>query len=389
MKKLFTTFVIIFGSMVLLNIHAVKAQTISLTNVTANPGDNILVPINFNNMTNIGAITLFIFYDPAVMTFNGITNVVAEGSGTLANGMTNPPRVGIVWSANTNGVDFPNGKYLDMQFSFIGGASTMIFSPACEIADWDAEILTVTYVNGMVSAPAVTFNLTVFLEGAYIPASNGTMRTDLKNASVLPASQPYGPGLPYYGNPNPVWYYTGTENTANLPANAVDWVIVELRDAATAAQANSSTVIARKACLLMSNGSIRESDGTTIPYFFTSFSQGAFVVIWHRNHLGIMNATPIGGFGNSYVYNFSTGSGQVYGGASGYKQLDSNVWGMVAGNINADNQITLSDKSAGWTGDAAKKAYLGADANLNVQVNNPDKNDYILTNLGKVSSVPN
>ncbi len=115
----------------------------------------------------------------------------------------------------------------------------------------------------------------------------------------------------------------------------------------------------------MSNGTIRELDGTSIPSFFTSISQGAFVVIWHRNHLGIMSSGPVAGFGGAYNYNFSTGAGQVYGGSTGYKQLESNIWGMVAGNINGDKQVTVSDKTNGWKIDAAKKGYLGADANLN------------------------
>jgi hypothetical protein len=62
---------------------------------------------------------------------------------------------------------------------------------------------------------------------------------------------------------------------------------------------------------------------------------------------------------------------------------------MVAGDINGDKNISISDKTNGWTIEAAKKGYKGPDANLNVQVNNPDKNDFILLNSGKISGVPN
>lgn len=389
MKNKIFTFVLSLSLIFLVNTGLITAQTITVGSATANPGDNVLVPITFNNMNNIGAITLFIQYDPAVLTFNGITNLVPEGSGTIFNGMTNPTRVGISWTASTGGVNFPNGTYLDLQFAFLGGSSALDFTNACEIADWDANILIVTYVDGVVSAPAVTFNLTVLLEGAYIAGSGGTMSTTLQSSGLLPLLQPYNPPLPYYGNPSPKWYYQGSENVASLPANAVDWVVVELRDASTASQATSSTIVAQKACLLMSNGTIRELDGTSIPSFFTSFSQGAFVVIWHRNHLGIMSSVPVSGFGGSYNYNFSTGAGQVYGGSNGYKQLETNVWGMVAGNINGDNQVTASDKTNGWMMDVAKRGYFGADANLNLQVNNPDKNDCIILNNTKISAVPN
>lgn len=389
MKNKIFTFVLSLSLIFLVNTGLITAQTITVGSATANPGDNVLVPVTFNNMNNIGAITLFILYDPAVLTFNGITNLVPEGSGTISNGMTNPTRVGISWTASTGGVNFPNGTYLDLQFSFLGGSSALDFTNACEIADWDANILNVTFVDGVVSAPAVTFNLTVLLEGAYIPGSGGSMYTSLQSSGLLPLSQPYSPPLPYYGNPSPKWYYQGSENVASLPANAVDWVVVELRDASTASQATSSTIVAQKACLLMSNGTIRELNGTSIPSFFTSFSQGAFVVIWHRNHLGIMSAGPVTGIGGNYSYNFTTSAGQVYGGSAGYKQLETNKWGMVAGNINGDHQVSVIDKTSGWLFDASERGYLGADANLNIQVNNPDKNDFILSNNAKFSSVPN
>lgn len=95
MKNKIFTFVLSLSLMFLMNTGLITAQTITVGSATANPGDNIQVPITFNDMNNIGAITLFILYDPAVLTFNGITNLVPEGIGTISNGMTNPTRVGI------------------------------------------------------------------------------------------------------------------------------------------------------------------------------------------------------------------------------------------------------------------------------------------------------
>jgi hypothetical protein len=390
MKKHLTLLMILGLGLFLSITHNSQAQTVTVGSVISNAGQDILVPINFTGLDYVGAISLYIFFDDNVMTFNGITNVSPEGSGTLANAIPNPSQVGISWLApGSTGVDFPDGKFLDLQFTFAGGYTDLTFAPYCEIVDWDINVINAVYINGSVSSPVVSFNLTVFLEGAYQAGSDGTMRTDLYNSGIIPMSQPYGPSLPYYGNANPFWYYPGTENIANLPASTVDWVLVELRDAATAAQATSATRVALKACLLMSNGSIRELNGTSIPTFFASFTQGAFVVVWHRNHLGIMSANPVAGFGGSYAYNFSTDANKVYGGSAGYKVLETNVWGMVSGDINADKNINISDKSNGWTVEAAKNGYKGPDANLNVQVNNLDKNDFIILNSGKISGVPN
>jgi hypothetical protein len=391
MKNKIIVFGFIMSFLMVLNSVLVMSQSVSIGNLTASPGENINVPININNLNNVGAITLFILYDPGVLTFNGITNIIPEGSGTLGNGMTNPTRVGIVWSASTGGVNFPNGKYLDLQFTFLGGLSSLDFTSNCEIVDWDANPINATYTDGSVSSPSVNFNLTVFMEGAYQIGSGGMMSTDLLNTGSIPESQPYGPELPYYGNLNPTWYYEGMENLTNLPSNTVDWVLVELRDAATAVQATEATIVAQKACLLMSNGSIRELDGVSIPSFFTSFSQGAFVVVWHRNHLGIMSANPVAGLNNNYTYNFSLGSNKVYGGAAGYKNLETgiNLWGMAAGDINGDKMINIIDKTNGWEVEASKRGYKGPDTDVNGQVDNIDKNDFILRNNTKASGVPN
>jgi hypothetical protein len=386
MKKiiLFITFSIIWLS----NISFSHAQTISLDDISASPGENILVPVNFTNMNDIGTITLFILFDESVLTFNGITNVVPEGSGTYSTYIPNPPRVGLSWfTSGSSGVDFPDGKYLDMEFTFHGGYTDLLFSPGCEVTDWDVIPIDVTYVNGRVSSPSITFNLNVFLQGAY-DNGTGTMKMDLMSSGYFPLVQPFNPLSPYYGNNSPSWLYDGNESIASVPDGVVDWVLVELRDASSANLATETSIIARKPCLLLSDGSIVDLDGTSNPQFFTSFNQGAFVVIWHRNHLGIMNSEPAAGFGGSYSYDFTTSESKVAGGGAGYVELGNGRWGMASGDLNADKSIDIMDKNTAWFSDAATQGYSGADANLDVQVDNPDKNEFILINIGKTSGIP-
>jgi hypothetical protein len=388
MKSISTFLTINLLAIVLLS-GRMEAQTVSIPDITATSGSTVLVPINFTGLDYVGAISLFVLYDPNVLTFIEITNLSPEALGTLANAMTNPDQIGISWLApGVTGVDHPDGKFLDMKFTFNGGYTDLDFASYCEIVDWDVNVINVVYTNGSVAAPAVTFNLTAFIEGAYQTGSGGMMNTDLLDSGILPQDQPFGPALPYYGNPNPQWYYTGTENIGVLPANVVDWVIVELRDAPTAALATPATAVARKPLLLLSNGSIRELDGTSIPTFYVSINSGAFAVVMHRNHLSIMNANPISGFLNSYAYNFSTGSNQVYGGSVAHNMLETGVWGMISGDINADQIVNGQDKNDGWMPEAAKAGYLGSDINLDLQVSNNDKNQYLINNLGKQSMVP-
>jgi len=380
-------FLFIFGFFGILQIGA---QTISLEDMSANPGDDILMPINFLDMTDIGTMTLFILFDDNVLTFNGITNVVSQGAGTLAYYTPSPPQVGLSWLApGSSGVNFPDGKYLDLQFTYHGGYSDLTFAPYSEVTDFDVIPINVTYIDGSVSGGSpLTFDLNVFLEGAYEQGTEGSMRTDLFDSGNIPISQPFGPGLPYFNNNNPAWYYLGTESVSSVPTGTVDWILVELRDAATASAATEATIVAQKPCFILSDGSIVDLDGISNPTFYTSFSQGCFVVIWHRNHLGIMSSVPVPGFGGSYVYDFTTDAIQVAGGSTGYVELESGIWGMAAGDLNADKFIDLQDKTVAWMIDAASQEYSGSDANLDIQINNPDKNEFILKNNNLVSGVP-
>lgn len=364
-------------------------QTATLGTITANPGENIEIPLNFYGMSNLGSLTLFIGFDASIMTFNGIANVIPEGAGTFTYLPPNTSIVGLSWIASGfSGVDFPNGKYLDLKFTFLGGAGGLTFEPNCEISDWDGNILTINYIDGSIVSPSITFNIKVMLEGAYESGSGGVMDTHIATDGLLPQNHPFSPGLPYYGNSNPPWYYAGTENISESIPNSVDWVLVELRDAATLADATSSSIIAQKACMLLSDGSVFDIDASGDPTFYTSINYGAFVVIYHRNHLGIISSVPVSGFGNSYFYDFSTGANNVAGGDNAYVEVESGIWAMMAGDINGDKTIDALDKSLGWVSDAAAFGYLGSDINLDAQVNNTDKNDFIIQNLNSNSGIP-
>lgn len=141
-------FVFLFSS------SSLKSQTVKLDTIIANYGDTVLVPLQFYNFSYVGALTLFIIYDADVLEYVGMTNLVPEGQGTLTNAfiLDNQPVVGIAWSApGTTGVDFPNGKYLDLKFVFSAGSSNLVFfEQYCEIVDWDVNLINCDYIDGMV-----------------------------------------------------------------------------------------------------------------------------------------------------------------------------------------------------------------------------------------------
>ncbi len=256
------------------------------------------------------------------------------------------------------------GEIIELRFRGITGAGY-----ASDICIDDFSI------DGNLLPSNLTVDLKVFLEG---PCIGNVMSTYLSAYGAIPLSQPF--------NTAP-WNYNGTESVIVLPGNAVDWVLVELRDATSAANATSATTIARQAGLLFSDGSILATDGTSHLSFSNALSNSLFTVIHHRNHLAILSANEVTLSGQYYTYDFTTSVGQAYG-TNSQKQLTVNICGMFSGDADANGIVENEDLIPSWNTNAGKAGYYPADLNLDGQVNNPDKDGYWMPNEGKGTGVP-
>ncbi len=227
----------------------------------------------------------------------------------------------------------------------------------------------------------IEVQLKVFLEGPYDKLAGGIMDVGLIGLSQFPMNQPYN---------IPPWNYLGSELITSFPnTDIVDWVIVELRE--TALGANSAlpnTIIDRKAGFLLKDGSIVDVDGSSNPKFDVVINDNLYVVLWHRNHIGIMSATPLNLSAGVYGYDFTTGAAQVHGGIAGYVHLGNGVYGMAGGDGNADGNIGSPDINGTWKPHSGTKGYLMGDYSLDSEVNNIDKNDIWVPNNGLESQVP-
>ena len=227
----------------------------------------------------------------------------------------------------------------------------------------------------------VSLDLTVFMQGPY--TQNGQMHTGL-NPDYIPLSQPYTMAP---------WNYNGTESVVAMPnADIVDWVLVEIRDAATAATATSATTIGKQAAFLLKDGSIVGLDGVSRISFPVFLDQNLYVVINHRNHLAIMSNFAVTKTGAIHTYNFSNAADKIYGGIVGSVLLESTepeVFGMAAGDGDANGIIETTDKTNFWSILVGKSGYLSADYSMDGQTSNSDKNDLWINNLTKLSQVPN
>jgi len=265
--------------------------------------------------------------------------------------------------------NFFKGKRFAPDFAgFIG--HDLIAGDPIELNPWpgDCQVLEDTLAR---------FDLKVYLQGPY----NGvSMSHELSDYDAIPFSQPY--------NISP-WNYKGTENVSSLPeTNIVDWILVEFRDAENPGSAVSATTICKQAGFLLSDGSVVGSDGISNLELYNTILNDIYVVIWHRNHLGVLSATPVVGINELLTFDFTIGEGQVYNNSLGYTELSTGIWGMVAGDSNRDMLIDDIDIDDNWKLKAGLKGYLPADFNLDQQVNNKEKNDLWYFNRIKVGQVP-
>ena len=215
--------------------------------------------------------------------------------------------------------------------------------------------------------------LKVMMEG---PFNGVSMNTEL---SEFPLAQPF--------NVAP-WNYPGNESIEEVALTAVDWLLVELRDTTFATLANASTVIESKAAILLSDGTIMDIDGKPILHFNSAIKNNLFVVLRHRNHLDIMSSEPLTLSNGVYTYDFTSDGNKAYGNNTAHKELADGVWGMIAGDADADGTINTNDKTAFLQTEIGQEGYLNSDFNLDTQSDNKDKNQYWGVNLGAGCQVP-
>ncbi|MCB2220676.1 MAG: hypothetical protein KQI35_09790 [Bacteroidetes bacterium] len=230
-------------------------------------------------------------------------------------------------------------------------------------------------ITRFVLAQDVMVNARVFLEGPYF---NDHMRIDLAENGLLPVGQPYD---------TQPWNYNGDETLVIWPVNdIVDWVLVDLLIPSQEISPAGFTLLARRAGLLLSNGSIIGTGGSLVFSSLPEIYPVMHLQIHHRNHLSVTAAFPLTvtspGF---YSYDFTTGPGQSVGGTSAQKQLTSGVWGMIAADGDASNQVDNRDKNDAWLAEQGATGYNNSDYNMDGQVDLSDIQDRWALNAGSGS----
>ncbi len=242
--------------------------------------------------------------------------------------------------------------------------------------DEGAYTITLNGTGGVAAPTSATVAATVFLEGAF----NGTNLNTTLNTDI-PTSQPY--------NNNG---HAGGENVGSVPANAVDWVLVELREAGSAAAALNATRVGSAAGFLMNDGSIKATDGTSNLTISLAGNTGSefFVVIYHRNHLPIMSASTVSESSSLYTIDFTNASANTYLGVAGLASLSGGKFGMLAGDADGDGDVDATDLTTWQSQNGTEFTYgsSNGDFNLDGEINAVDRNDFQQKNDTKTSKVP-
>ena len=222
----------------------------------------------------------------------------------------------------------------------------------------------------------------IYLQGAY-DSNVGLMCDELRMSPDMPLVEPYtdlgyihvGGGGDQEGVEQSVFDITG-------PNAIVDWVFLELRD-----KTDATTVMATRSALLQRDGDVVDVDGISPVLFADMISNEFYLVIKHRNHLGVMRAMPVVFSDTPVEVDFTTDPNNITGGANGIATLEDGKLGLYSGDFNKNGQVQNTDY-AEMALTIGASGYVVGDFDLNGQVQNTDLQLKLLPNIGKGQGFP-
>ncbi len=229
---------------------------------------------------------------------------------------------------------------------------------------------------------SITLELKAFLEGSYNP-DNYLMNDYLRQGNDLPLQEPFtGFGFQHVigggeSFSQDILSVTG-ENAI------VDWIMVELKDGD-----HSNITVATQSALIQRDGDIVAVDGVSPLSFILPLAiNSIYVVLHHRNHLGVRTLYPLDVANNNSV-DFTSSTTEVYG-ENSRLEIDG-VMVLISGDANFDGQINPVDHNDYWreyNGEPYSYMYSTADYNLDGAVNAVDKNNIWRLNNSMTEQLP-
>lgn len=193
----------------------------------------------------------------------------------------------------------------------------------------NSKLFQITVVNNPADDGAL-LNVKTLLQGAY-DSNSGLMSGDLNALGLLPPKQPYT-AAPFN--------YSGTETLSSLVQEAtgnsaiVDWVLVDLRTSPT-------SIAATRALMLRRDGQVVDAQTGSPDLHFANVKAGNYYVsVRHRNHLGVITASPLSLDHSVRMVNFASSSTVVRGDEA--RLLSGKTAMLWAGDVNGSNTLTAN-----------------------------------------------
>lgn len=198
------------------------------------------------------------------------------------------------------------------------------------------------FSSPLTAVTGVSINIRVLLKGALIGNNNsGLMRDDLRSQGFLPTTEPYSDFSRYHhvgANGGSEIIADGSVLQVSGPDAIVDWVFIELRDAADPVK-----ILATRAALLQRDGDVVDVDGVS-PLVFESLAAGEYyVAVRHRNHLGVMSANTYELDETPVFLDFSDTGFLTYGEEA--QDLVDGRMAMKGGDFNQDGKLIMLGNS--------------------------------------------
>ncbi len=298
----------------------------------------IYIPVTVTSYNQIGAGSLTLEYDPAVMTFlegiknPALTGLFAAGDNPVPSGMR---RIIIGWFGNA--VSLPDGSALvTLRFSFIGGTTNLTWiddGSSCEYTDGEYNAVNDSpyecfYVNGVVTSDK-RLNLSFFLEGIYNPV------THRMSSPLGFSSGPCSEGI-------------------------ADNIQVELHSAA-----DYSNIVFTN---VTGTVDMQGNSGMLVP---ASFNGSYYITVRHRNSIETVSALPVSFAGNVISYDFTDQAAKAFG--NNMIQMSDGKWAFYAGDVNQDGSVDTADMSpVDNDSNSFASGYLATDTNGDGMVDTAD-----------------
>ncbi|MEL7249600.1 MAG: hypothetical protein AAFO03_14325 [Bacteroidota bacterium] len=259
--------------------------------------------------------------------------------------------------------------------------SAFWYNPTSTDSDEDANYVETANIDFFstftLANRAPQLQVRVLLQGPY---DDGTanMNDDLRTSNLIPTTEPYAA----LGYDHPA--SGGSEKIAPAVLSTtgsdaiVDWVFVELRDAA-----NTNNVLATRSALLQKDGDIVDLDGkSNLSFPDVLLTETPLIAIRHRNHLGIIATNASNLMDIPVMLDFSTNPALATGGTAAFSDLGNGQYALFSGDFDGNGQVQNTDSNA-QTATLGASGYLPGDSDLNGQVQNTDLQIKLTPNLGR------